>query len=440
MALSLDAADSKLVLELAQSGEMPAVARLLDDAAVVETRAPMGVFVGAIWPTIATANQPDRHRFMCWEEYRGGTYDYRETDPTMMRGTPIWERLSDAGRRVAVLDVPHAIARPLNGAAVVEWGCHDRHFGPRSWPPELIGELAERHGRHFGSMPPPGRDQFAPCDYRHRAVGERSDEESLALFEDICAGIENKRRVSLDLLDRGGWDLFLSVMGESHCVGHQLWHLHDPDHECHDPALARRLGGDPVREVYRRLDAVVGEHLARVGPDGTAYVLLAHGMSAHHDGTHLLDHVLDRLDWSLDAPNGFGAGTRAAAAAARWIPRPVRARTLRLAAPLVRARTRAEHPGPVPPLPERRWFLTPNNTVVGAVRLNLAGREPAGRIHPDDRRAALRWLSERLEELVNVDTGGRVVRRCVIADDVYRRSPDDAPGDLYVEWERRAPS
>ena len=101
MALSLDAADSKLVLELAQSGEMPAVARLLDDAAVVETRAPMGVFVGAIWPTIATANQPDRHRFMCWEEYRGGTYDYRETDPTMMRGTPIWERLSDAGRRVA---------------------------------------------------------------------------------------------------------------------------------------------------------------------------------------------------------------------------------------------------------------------------------------------------------------------------------------------------
>jgi hypothetical protein len=43
--------------------------------------------------------------------------------------------VSDAGRRVAVLDVPHT--RPvegLNGVQVSEWGAHDRHFGTRSWP------------------------------------------------------------------------------------------------------------------------------------------------------------------------------------------------------------------------------------------------------------------------------------------------------------------
>jgi hypothetical protein len=76
---------------------------------------------------------------------------------------------------------------------------------------------------------------------------------------------------------------------------------------------------------------------------------------------------------------------------------------------------------------------------VGAVRLILAGREPAGRIQPHDRRAVLDWLSQRLCELVNLDTGGRVVRRCVVTDDVYRRSHGDSFGDLYIEWERSAP-
>src|SRR5207253_2686671 len=121
---------------------------------------------------------------------------------------------------------------------------------------------------------------------------------------------------------------------------------------------------------------------------------------------------------------------------AQRIPRPVRGRALRAAAPLVRARAGGGAPDPLPPLPQRRWFQTPNNTVVGSVRLNLSGREPQGRIHPADRREVLHWLADRLGELVNVDTGGRVARRCVVTEDHYARTPHDAFGDLFVEWER----
>jgi predicted AlkP superfamily phosphohydrolase/phosphomutase len=439
MILALDAADPGLVRALARAGEMPAMAGVLERSAAVRTRAPLGVFVSANWPTIFTSSSPDKHRYLCWNEYVGGTYDYRETDPEMVRGTPFWETLSEAGRRVAVVDVPHTVVRPLNGLMLGEWGCHDRHFGTRSWPEDLAGELSERYGQHLGGVEPPGREQFAPCDYIHRAGEERTDDEHVALFEHICDSLERKRHASLDLLDRGGWDLFLNVLGESHCVGHQLWHLHDASHPRHDPALAARVEGDPVRAVYRRLDAVIGEHLERLGPDDTAYVLFPHGMTAHNDGTHLFDHVLHRLDWGLDDPGGLGRQTRAAAELARLVPRPLRGHALRAAAPLLRSRARGMELAALPQPGERRWFAAPNNTVEGAVRLNLAGREPHGRIHPSDRRSVLRWLSERLMELVNVDTGGRVIRRCVVSDDVYSRAPDDAFGDLYVEWERSAP-
>src|SRR4051812_5368427 len=438
MVVALDAADPGLVREFAAAGEMPAMARLLREAAAVETLAPMGVFVGANWPTLFTATGPDRHHFLCWEEIRGGTYDHVETDPTWIRGTPLWRHLSNAGRRVAVVDVPHATAEPMNGAMLLEWGCHDRHFGPRSWPAELADELAERHGEHFGSMPF-RRGQFAPCDYRRREDAERTADETAALFDDICRGVENKRSVSLDLLDRGGWDLFFTVSGESHCVGHQLWHLHEEEHPRHDPELATRIGGDPMRQVYRRLDRLVGGDPERVGPGDTPYLVLAHGMAPPHDGTHLLDQVLNRLEWGLDNPRGLGLGTRAAAEAARLVPPALRTRAFGRAAPLLRRHAAVPGLDEVPQRDARRWFLTPNNTVVGAVRLNVAGREPAGRIRPGDRREVLDWLSKRLGELVNVDTGGPVVRRCVVTDDVYRRSHGDSFGDLYVEWARDAP-
>ncbi len=439
MVAALDAADPGLIEEMAAAGEMPAMARVIRDAARVNTLAPLGVFVGANWPTIFNAVRADRHHYVCWDEFRGGTYEYRETTPHEMEGTPLWERLSEAGRRVAIVDVPHTVPRRVNGVMVSEWGCHDRHLGTASWPAELAAELSARHGTHFGMCEPPGRDQFAPCDYTLRDGVHRTDDETVAIFETICDGIENKRRVALDLLDRGDWDLFWNVMGESHCIGHQMWHLHEREHPKYDAALAARLGGDPIREIYRRLDGVIGDQLERLEPGDTAYVLFAHGMRAHHDGTHLLDHILHRLDWGLDEPDGYGAATGAAAPASRFIPQPLRPGALRLAAPVVRRAAGDAAPGPLPPPDRRRWFLSPNNTVEGAVRLNLAGREPAGRIHPADRRRVLTWLSHRLEELVNLDTGGRVVRRCVMTDDVYRRSPGDAFGDLYIEWERSAP-
>src|SRR3954470_9026005 len=116
MVVALDAADPGLVRELARAGAMPAMARLLSESAIVETRAPMGVFVGANWPSLFTATGPDRHHFLCWDEIRGSTYDHIETDPTWVRTAPLWRHLSNAGRRVAVIDVPHAMAEPVNGA------------------------------------------------------------------------------------------------------------------------------------------------------------------------------------------------------------------------------------------------------------------------------------------------------------------------------------
>src|SRR5437588_11997244 len=75
LVVALDAADPGLVRAMAAGGEMPMMARLLDEAAIIDTLGPPGVFVSANWPTIYTASMPDRHDYLCWEEIPGGTYE-----------------------------------------------------------------------------------------------------------------------------------------------------------------------------------------------------------------------------------------------------------------------------------------------------------------------------------------------------------------------------
>jgi predicted AlkP superfamily phosphohydrolase/phosphomutase len=441
--LALDACDPGIMVDLARAGHCPNLARLLDEGASVETVAPFGTFVGSTWMTVATGLEVGRHRYYSWVQVAEGRYDLRHTSPREAHGTPFWQTLSDHGRRVAVLDVPHSeVPARLNGVLLKEWGCHDRHHGTASYPPELRDELDELvgGGHPYGSNPPPrGEDQFAPCDYVVRAGLHRSLDEQRQVYDLILRGLEAKRTASLHLLERGDWDLFVSVVGESHCVGHQLWHVHDVDHPRHDPA-ARQVLGDPLVEVYARLDAVVGEHLAAAGPDATCYVHLSHGMSAHYDGDHVLDEVLRRLDEADRSSVPTGWRTHLAQRVLPHVPDGV----VRRGQPLVAAalRRRIAHAPPVVsippgPGPDRRWFQIPNNTVVGAIRFNQLGREPAGLVTAGREVEDLTAVITRgLLELVNVDTGTPAVLRVIPAEEVLDRFEGDAFPDLFVEWDR----
>ena len=88
-----------------------------------------------------------------------------------------------------------------------------------------------------------------------------------------------------------------------------------------------------------------------------------------------------------------------------YVPRPVRwglsPRADRRAA---RARAR------------QRFFLAPNNYIYGGIRLNLAGREPEGRVAADEVDTLCARLERDLKTLVNPETGEAVVRRLVRAN------------------------
>lgn len=287
-------------------------------------------------------------------------------------------------------------------------------------PESLAGEIQRRFGVH----PVDQCDEFM----------KRGAAEFASLRDHLVEGARRKRELAAHFLDEGGWDLFLTVFAETHCVGHHCWHLHDRNHARYDPAVASSVG-DPVRDVYVAIDAALGDLIERAGAGATVLVLASHGMGPHYDATFLLDRMLRSLvEPKTPAKRAFARSLEAVWHAfpspLKWLLKPLRGR----------AKDALGTATTIPEIALRTCFSTPNNDVYGGIRVNLAGREPQGLIQPGrEYDAFCDSLSADLLAFTNADTGKPLARRVLRTADLYTGEHVRDLPDLLVEWERDVP-
>jgi predicted AlkP superfamily phosphohydrolase/phosphomutase len=89
----------------------------------------------------------------------------------------------------------------------------------------------------------------------------------------------------------------------------------------------------------------------------------------------------------------------------------------------------------------RSCFAVLHNDISGAIRINLAGREPNGKIQPGaECDAFCERLTRDLLEIVNADTGEPIVREVVRTADLYKGEHSDDYADLFAVWNKSAPN
>jgi predicted AlkP superfamily phosphohydrolase/phosphomutase len=430
LVLGLDAADPGLLEAWARDGTLPTWRRLLDEGTSCTTMNPPGLYVGAVWPSLFTGVSPTRHRRYCYEQIRPGTYEVVRFQEHDYGAPPFWTALGRAGRAVALIDVPKSPAPdPEVALHVVDWGTHDPSLsGFRTHPATLRGEIESAHGA----------DPLDLCDtYGTDLAAVR------ALSDRLLRRIGTKAELGLDLFSRRTWDLFFLVFSESHCAGHHFWHVHDPSSPRHDPRV-RATVGDPVENVYRRIDASLGRFLEAGGRDTCVIVVTSHGMGNHYDASFMLPDLLLAMQgvvvdrgvvphlergWSL-LPTPMRALARPAV---RWL----RGR-------LLRQRAIGERPlGEVlrsPAVSSLRYFAVPNNDVYGAIQLNLAGREPRGRVTPGpEAERVVEEITSGLASFVNEETGEPILEAVHPIAELYPGEDTRGLPDLIIEWNRRSP-
>lgn len=431
LVLGIDAASPDLLTDWAAAGKLPAIRALFERGASGSVCGVDGFYIGSTWPSFYTGLNPARHGFYRIDQLKCGSYDFfRPLDSAEgVGGTPFWKAASDAGRRVAVLDVPLSRLDPdLNGVQIVEWGSHDAVFGFQA----SSAEVARGVTSTVGAYPLP-----TDCDGCRRTAADVEE-----FITGLEAAIGKKTTLTLELLGTEPWDLFVQVFTETHCAGHQCWHLHDATHPAHDAQL-RAAVGDPLERVYRAVDRAVGAICERA-PDADILLVSAHGMGAYRGAQFLLPEILFRLGATVRPPvrpegsrrprNPLTAtaklGWRMLPDAARRALRPLR-ETLRSRndPAAVRARLGAD-------VVNSKCFPIPNGSPIGGIRLNLAGREPQGVLQRGaDAEAFCDTLIDDLRAIVDTRTARPLIKAVHRTDNLYSGPRRDALPDLLVEWD-----
>jgi predicted AlkP superfamily phosphohydrolase/phosphomutase len=423
LVIGIDAASPELLDAWTADGTLPNLAALSRAGLVARTRGIEGFFVGSTWASLYTGTNPAQHGLHYQMQLVPGSYRLEDrAQGAFVERDPFWRVLSRAGKRIAVLDVPLSkVEKELNGVQVVEWGGHDAFFGYSTLPPELAFHIEARFGSH-----PAG----ASCDAVRRGA-----EDYRQFISALESGVQRKGEWSAELLARGGWDLFMQVFTESHCVGHQCWHLHDAAHPAHDAKIAA-ITGDPLRAVYRAIDREIGT-LVKAAGDARVIVFAAHGMASRYGAHFLLRDVLFAL--GVAAPGRRSLRERVRAVAARaWRAMPERMRAL--ARPLRRrvmpdSAARAVTPG-IGVDPDRSFcFPLANGLAVSGIRLNLETREPRGTLAPGEQADRfVEQLERDLLAIVDDASGAPLVKRVLRTRDLYAGEHLDALPDLLVVW------
>lgn len=414
--VGLDAYDAGLARQWAKEGALPNLARFLAHWQCLETRLPVGVYSASVWPTLNSGLPASEHG--CYFRRVFDPANYLDVDMPQpdLGGDALWDRLSAAGCRVAVIDAPHTAVSPgINGFQLVNWSGHDPEpMHTSASDAALLQELRRRFGQ-----PPLDRCEDVELDPQARRE----------LCEELLARIDNKQRMASYLLQSRDWDLFYLVFGEAHCAGHQLWHTHEgqsvPDSQ-----------EDLLKPVYMRLDRALGELVATDDVE-TVIVTLSHGMESAFGEAEILEQVLNNLPSGTGLPeSGRGVYRSVRRAFMRmpqkyrwhpWLQRPKAA--LRA---LLQRQTLARHRAALP------WFFVPTNMSNPGFRLNLKGREAHGLVEPcAEEQYWLDFLRNHFQA-ITVNGGKERLVKAVYVMKEHAESTDKLP-DLCIEWNREIP-
>jgi predicted AlkP superfamily phosphohydrolase/phosphomutase len=246
--IGLDGTPYTFMRRLIEEGRAPNVARLAEQGSLLRMDSMWPWVSSVAWSTMMTGVNPGKHNIFGFIDRDPATYKQYIPTSRHMRAKTLWEVLSEAGKRVIVVNVPVTYPpRQVNGILVGGFLSPnlDKAVYPASYVPILksLGYVVDAD----------------PWKAR--------ESKDLALQE-VNAVLDARIRTLFHLLDREEWDyLHLHVM-ETDRLHHFLWQQMEGGHPTYAPAFF---------DFYRRIDDMLGQLAARLDEDTTLIWMADHG-------------------------------------------------------------------------------------------------------------------------------------------------------------------
>lgn len=416
MVIGLDGATWKLLDRWIDGGWMPNLARLRAEGASGPLWSVVPPMTATAWTTYQTGKGPGKHGIYDWTEPVAGSYLYRPIDSTRIQSRTLFELLSERNARVATVNLPLTYpARPINGVAVGDMLTPSKDSPGFTHPAAFVKDL----------------ERISP-DYVIDTHLCETEADILPFLDRLRKMIDTRATLVRHLLDREPWDLFCVVWVEMDRMQHCLWHIFDEHHPRHDAGLAARYR-EPILDIYRLLDAKIGEMVDRRPPDCNVVFISDHGFGPcrykvflntwlaregfltfkeggreTRNRLHAVRGVLDRA--GLDTRKLIGLAKRFGGDAALRVGGD---NLSRFAAEIDWTKTQAYCHG------------------TNSIRLNLRGREPGGSVDPAQADEVIERLRDRLLRLRDPE-GNRIINKVERRGDLYHGPEVEGAADLLI--------
>jgi predicted AlkP superfamily phosphohydrolase/phosphomutase len=278
LVIGFDGATLALIRPWAEAGLLPTFRRLLDESAAGVLESTMPPVTPAAWSSMTTGLNQGKHGLYDFFARRQDSYESYVVNSTHRHGVPLWQLLSEAGKRVTVINVPATYPPdPVNGLMVSGLLTPGQATDAAS-PPELLEEL-KAAVPDFGFYPP----------------GVFSKGQEMEFINDVLEWDQMTLRATRYLMERQEWDFLFTVFSGVDIMSHFMWRAMEEgaaSNSSKSPGDDQSAPASAIQRIYQQADSILAELLQAAGPDSYVMVVSDHGFGP-------LDYYLHLNAWLI---------------------------------------------------------------------------------------------------------------------------------------------
>ncbi|ELZ92389.1 alkaline phosphatase family protein [Haloferax volcanii] len=231
--------------------EFPHFAALADEGSAGDIDSIVPPESSACWPALTTGVNPGETGVYGFQDREVGSYDTYVPMGRDVQATRVWDRVTDAGRKATVMNVPVTFPPQRNVQRMVS------------------GFLSP--GVDKAAYPDDFRDTLSEMNYKidvNAKLGH--DEDKTAFMEDARKTLDRRYEAFEHYIDQDDWDLFFGVFMTTDRVNHFLFKDYERDGK----------NKDAFMEFYRTVDDYLGRIRDALPEDVTLIVASDHGFTS----------------------------------------------------------------------------------------------------------------------------------------------------------------
>jgi predicted AlkP superfamily phosphohydrolase/phosphomutase len=423
LVIGLDGATFDLINPWARDGYLPTFNRLMHEGAHGPLRSTIPPMTAPAWTSFATGTNPGKHRLYDWIAREPDSYRFSPVTALDGMAPTIYTLLSQAGRRVCTLNVPMTYPPvPVNGVMVSGMPAPSTQ-NTITYPAHLLQDILQAVGDYV-LYPDPGQAY--------------SDSGVDAFLDRLYHTTDIRVRAFDYLRERGVWDFAMLVFNGTDTVCHALWKYMDREHPLHDPGRYAKYGS-AIRDYYQFIDKYLARIVETLDDDTTLVIMSDHGFGPFHKFIHVNNWLMEQ--GLMRVRPGLRPRLKANLFHLGFAPMNVYNLLMQLGlGALKREVVRGQGQGLLKRLflsfEDVDWSQTQAYSLgnIGQIYVNLAGREPLGRVKPGAEYEQVREnIIARLWELRDRETGEGVVEAVYRREEIYSGDQvEHAPDILFL--------